>query len=207
MQLFIRNSVKLKVCITTLFLFALIITLSCKKESIKDYYVPDSVRAYVSFKAGSYWIYKDDSTGTEDSIWVTHLESTWKARLNSNDEVIGNDERISCKININNSGLSGEYGAFQTGVGFRLFDWGFGFDFNENFHDWNNTLFYRDIVFVDTLRYNNVLNFIASDTSTNETFNYIDIYLSSNIGIVKWVILYNDSHSRRQHLVRYYLAQ
>ena len=57
MQLFIQNSIKLNFYNGALLLFVIMTnTLSCKKEPIPEYYVTDSVRAYVSFKAGSYWI-------------------------------------------------------------------------------------------------------------------------------------------------------
>ena len=206
MQLFIRNNIKLKFCIAALFLFVIVNTLSCKKEPIPDYYMADSVRAYVSFKPGSYWIYKDDSTGTEDSIWVTKLKSKWEARVISY-EVIANDERITCKINIINSNLSGDFTSLKTGVGYNFYDWGLGFDFNERFQDWNNNLFYRDSVLIDSLRYDHVLNFVAGGTPIYETFNYVNVYFKSKIGILKWVVRYNDGHYRRQHLVRYFLAQ
>ena len=203
MQLFIRNNIKLKFCIAALFLFVIVNTLSCKKEPIPDYYMADSVRAYVSFKPGSYWIYKDDSTGTEDSIWVTSLKSKWEARVIS-DEVVANDERLSCKININDSTLSGEFSALQTAAGYRLYDWVLGFDLDEKSQYWNNILFYKDSVFVDSLRYDHVLNYFVAFTPIE---TYRCVYFKPKIGILKWVVRYNDGHYRRQHLVRYFLAQ
>lgn len=206
MQSFIRNSIRLKLSIATFFLFIIVNFLSCKKEPFPDYYVADSVRAYVSFKPGTYWIYKDDSTGNEDSIWVTSLKSTWKARLNSVDEVVGNDELITCKVNINDSNLIGEFNSLKTGVGYSLYDWKFGFNFRENSSTWNNTLSYQDSIFIDSIKYDHVLNFVVGFIPDYENYNHIDVHFKSNLGFLKWTIVYNSGHIRRQHLVRYYLA-
>ena len=42
--------------------------LSCKKN--KDYPVPEEMKQYFVFQKGSYWIYKNDSTGEIDSTYV-----------------------------------------------------------------------------------------------------------------------------------------
>ncbi|MGA3013973.1 MAG: hypothetical protein ABSD71_08055 [Bacteroidales bacterium] len=52
-----------------LYLFCFItLCVSCKK--VPYYAVSDSEKAYFAFQKGSYWIYKDDSTGVVDSTYV-----------------------------------------------------------------------------------------------------------------------------------------
>jgi hypothetical protein len=47
--------------------------LSCKKD--KDYPVPEEMKQYFVFQKGSYWIYKNDSTGELDSTYVNYFTS------------------------------------------------------------------------------------------------------------------------------------
>jgi hypothetical protein len=49
--------------------------MSCKKKNDVDtYYIPDILREYTVFKEGSYWIYKNEVTGTLDSCFITGYE-------------------------------------------------------------------------------------------------------------------------------------
>ena len=55
-----------------LYIFGIIvisISVSCKKTTY--YGISDFVKEYFSYKQGSYWIYKNDSTGEIDSTFVS----------------------------------------------------------------------------------------------------------------------------------------
>jgi hypothetical protein len=60
------------------FFIAIIILLfivSCKKE--KNYNISDTMKEYFAYKQGSYWIYKNDSTGSLDSAYVDYYADVY----------------------------------------------------------------------------------------------------------------------------------
>jgi hypothetical protein len=207
MQLYIRNKIGLKFVIISAGLIAILISSNCKKEELPTYYVPDSVRAYVSFKEGSYWIYKDDSTGIEDSVWVTKFISKLDPTVNSKGKINGNEEVITCSLSISNSNLTGSFGARQSAVSYYLYDWSFSLVFYKNSSSWNTTTFYRDSIIIDSLEVDHVLNFTLNDNSIILPYVSMNMYIKSSIGFLKWNMIYSDGKKRQQHLIRYHINQ
>jgi hypothetical protein len=56
--------------------FLVILLLSCKK--VPSYGISDGMKEYFSYKQGSYWIYKNDSTGTIDSAYVKSYQDDYQ---------------------------------------------------------------------------------------------------------------------------------
>jgi len=53
-----------------LLLFSLSIT-ECKKKQVVTEYIPGELKEYALFQPGSFWIYKNENTGTFDSTYIS----------------------------------------------------------------------------------------------------------------------------------------
>jgi hypothetical protein len=67
--------VKINIPFFSIAIFLLVFFFSgCKKnDSYTTYDIPPLLKEYMSFKEGSYWIYKNEVTGTLDSCYVTGM--------------------------------------------------------------------------------------------------------------------------------------
>ena len=72
--------------------FFLILLISCKK--VPTYGISDGMKEYFSFKPGSYWIYKNDSTGAIDSTYVKSYQDEF-IEYKDYDKVIMNSEHLA----------------------------------------------------------------------------------------------------------------
>ena len=190
--------------IKILFLILIYCLTGCKKDP-KYNYASDEVRDFIAFQPGSYWIYRDDSTNTEDSVWASSLHSIWKPD-DYGDELFYN-EKIVCYIRINNLPDSNYFAAFKTYIDYSLFDWSCGLPLNQNDPSYGNSIFKIDSLLVDTNLFYNVYNINDSITSSFHPYTHIDINLVSKIGILKWNVLYNDGHRQQKTLIRYNIIQ
>jgi hypothetical protein len=70
-----------------LLMLVLISIASCHKNEKTVIYFPDDLKPYALFKMGSYWIYKNDKTGVEDSTFLLSspsLDFTSSSETSSN---------------------------------------------------------------------------------------------------------------------------
>jgi len=58
----------------------LVLLAACKKE-LTFYGISDEMKEYFVFQKGSYWIYKDDSTGVIDSTYIKSIYSSGDDRV------------------------------------------------------------------------------------------------------------------------------
>ena len=179
--------------------------LSCCKKDPKYNYASDEVRDFIAFQPGSYWIYRDDSTNSEDSVWASSVHSRWMPD-DSGDELFYN-EQVICYVRINNSPDSNYFGAFQNAFGYALYDWSCGLSLNPNDPSYGNSIFKIDSLLVDTNLFYNVYNINDSITWSLHTYTHIDINIVSKIGLLKWNVLYKDGHTQQKTLIRYNTIQ
>lgn len=55
-------------------LFLLLLASACHKNQ-DEYYIPDEFKNWGCFKPGTYWIYLNDKTGTQDCTWVKEFQT------------------------------------------------------------------------------------------------------------------------------------
>lgn len=65
--------------------FLIVLYMGCKKEEHKTYYLPEPMKEYICFDAGSYWVFQDSLTGNSDSVNLT--ESTIKMLQDQSSDV------------------------------------------------------------------------------------------------------------------------
>jgi hypothetical protein len=58
----------------------------CKKK-VPTYYISETTKGYFSFQKGSYWIYKNDSTGNIDSANVKYFSDFFYGVYNENHDI------------------------------------------------------------------------------------------------------------------------
>lgn len=52
---------------------AILVFTGCKKDAEKDYYIPEAFKPWVIYKPGSYWIYLNEKTGSQDCTYVKSI--------------------------------------------------------------------------------------------------------------------------------------
>jgi hypothetical protein len=69
----------MKSSVLLFFVFATFLLDSCKKTERTEYPFPDDLKPYCMFKKGSYWIYRNDLTGAEDSSYLYSTATIYPA--------------------------------------------------------------------------------------------------------------------------------
>ena len=207
-------------------LIILLLTLTnCKKT--KTYTISQMMKDYFAFQKGSYWIYKNDSTGTLDSTYVNSYSHVYK------DETYENVQRefismsyVSSFLCFSTIGYVSCQGPDYYGVSSFLYlpqgeiqgglDVAFYAGWPENTKVIPNCItggifYYKAIPseMINNIEYKDILysDLQAADTSpTNQNFALKRIYFAKNIGIIKFYEMtrtYNKSFS----LLKYKVSQ
>jgi hypothetical protein len=216
----------MKGIITSIFLISFIICISsCKKLPRQYYYLTPNAKDYVAFQKGSYWIFQNDSTLIQDSIYVDFLINGFD-NFEADGQVYRSEEHISCNTRSNTD--SSFKGLMQlqardesTALGsyvYRFFNvknpwWiniesiessgvGITADVNSGTTTLVNT--YGQIN-LNSKIYSTVSEFntrsLIQDT-TGQTVTSINVFVAKGIGVIKWAIQYQDSSSRTFSLLR-----
>jgi len=174
-------------------------------KKLDTIYITSIMKKYSVFKPGSYWIYKNEISGSIDSNFITSTRSSYdKIKSDTVIESFTSYHRgdfiqnLTCEANQCWLMTSGSY----TGP----------FLINDNFHDnfidsLNDYQIFKNVKMFDTLiingkTYLNVLNTQYSDYSFN-LFEYeLTFYLGESIGIIKYREKTNG-HDSTWSLLRY----
>ena len=221
---------KLKYFVICLFSISLLIFASCKK--VTNYAISDSMKEYFDYHKGSYWIYKNDSTGLLDSTYVRSYNHTYGNRYNDDKQIT--EEAI--EFDYRSGFLSRSYMAYiacggpnyytiaseiftspsdteRSGdvVAYNL-NWPVGTKIIPGCS--KDAIFYYQTKPSDTInnvRYYNVIytDIITIDSSlTNPNLYIRKIYFAKNIGIIKYYEFYPYFKINRSFtMVRYKAIQ
>jgi len=182
-----------------LFLLALI---SCK--SVTNYPISDTMKQYFDYHMGSYWIYKNDSTGDLDSTYVRSYNHTYGNQYNDDKHIT--EEAI--EFDYHSSFLSQSYIAYVACGGPNYYtlsgngEGGLVFSPNwpENtqvFPDcYHGAIFLSKTYSMDTIGnipYQNVIYAelrTIDSSSTNPYRSVTKVYFAKHIGIIKYYAFY-----------------
>ena len=200
---------------------------SCKK--VTNYGISDGMKEYFAYKAGSYWIYKNDSTGLIDSSSITSYTHVY-----DNTELTG-IKRELISMNFNSNFLSLTFICYVscggpdyytvsskllTGSGQIVSGEGVAYDPHWAANTkiipdcWTGLIFsYKTFPTdtIDNIPYQNVIysELRSIDSSSTNPLLYIrKIYFAKHIGIIKYYELYPYYHVNRSYkLLRYKVVQ
>jgi hypothetical protein len=200
-------------------LIFIILATSCKKK-LNTNYISDGLKEWVAFKPGSYWIYKNDSTGELDSAYCGANYS----QIRGGDQEGGYFQDITLKIN--SKFIDSYFLTFLCApISFRDYKEMFFMNlikngnqvlpmlaFNSNFpynkeeilcHSQTTRFIvsYKDSVIINGLKYFNVL--YNREWSIKDSTNVVEMYITKNIGLIKLT----DSIKTHWSLLRYHVVQ
>jgi hypothetical protein len=181
----------------------LLTPIACKKK-LSTYAISDNLKSWVAFQPGSYWIYKNDSTGVLDSTFMKYPTNYYTVG-----DQYGDADYQQIEQYFNSKILDSFFFTFTCSpysfndyndrfIIFFKTTWGgeasyLAIDphvpYNEqvNACHQQNSLYIKD--HYDSLQINNVMYYdvtYAKDWSTNPTIKYnSEIYLGKNIGLIR----------------------
>jgi hypothetical protein len=159
----------------------------------------------VNFNNGTYWIYRNDSTSIEDSLYVTYQSSTYLTYENG--EGIQNYEKYFSIVEARIDSSPMQIAAENMDVIYSLFGGNFSSKCNENTLIDDPT--HRNILSISDIPINGDTIHNVYEIENNfygwPQVNYyrITAFVSPEIGIIRWKAFYNDSTSKSYTLVRY----
>ena len=200
---------------------------SCKK--VTNYTISDSMKQYFEYQTGSYWIYKNDSTGLIDSTYIRSSSHTYGNKYST-----GITEE-SIAIKFKSTFLAMSYVSYIACDGPNYYTVTGIMDPTQADYEANGvvafcpnwppntkiipgcstygTFLYKTKTAdtIDNVPYKNVIysEFKSTDTSSTNTFLYIrKIYFAKNIGIIKYYEFYPYFKINRSFtMVRYKAIQ
>jgi hypothetical protein len=209
----------------------IIIISSCKKAPY--YPVSDEMKEWFSFQKGSYWIYKDDSTGTLDSAYVTanndfiydyqdYSKTTWQAEwviTDFNSKFLYNFKIQYVNCEGSNFFTVGSHlqnlppGQTEDGGDLGYFP---GWPSNTKIipNCWKGDVFFYRNILADTINnisYSNLLyaeNQRVDSALTNPYYYLRKMYFVKHVGIVKYYEVSKQFNIKRSYsLLRYKVYQ
>ena len=213
----------IKRLIIPLALLIILFSGSCKK--VPFYGISDGMKEYFSYKPGSYWIYKNDSTGSFDSTYVySYHDYNFKNTQGINIELLNINfkSQFLAEFDIYYVSCQGPDYFVVGHVDPTLPPGGGGLAF---YPGWpSNTkvvpncgpgdIFFYKTLTKDTINnniYNNVLytELQSTDSSSTSEYYYIrKLHFEKNIGIVKYFEIDRYNNIRNAYsLVRYKVIQ
>jgi hypothetical protein len=223
----------MKVPIKIFLIFAVVIFASCKKET-PYYKISDDMKQYFVYQKGSYWVYRNDSTGDTDSSYIDKYTLSRQGVGDNDGNHLYSFDLITLYFKskfLNNF----QIGYYCSGPNCLTIDGKF-IDSNDTlllntgpiayFADWEpnlkiysqqclrNCVFTFSVIPKDTVDNNKYFNIIYSkmisidSTENNPNFYFREIYFAENIGIIKYVEIKKYYNIQRSwSLIRYNVIQ
>jgi hypothetical protein len=182
----------------------------CKKDSV-EYHLSDLAKSLSGFKGGSYWIYQNDSTIGEDSLFVKSL-SIDNDPHEKNGDIDYTTEKFTC--NIISTLFPQMAGSYQS-IARHSYDGP-----EENYFSngkwmayWltttsqvtcgpTSTIIYHQNFQLNGLSYSNVTEIIEEVHLVNDYIPVVNFYIVPDIGVIKWNIQYKDGRTDKWSLLR-----
>jgi hypothetical protein len=175
---------------------ALVLGAGCNKKEETRYYVPEYLKQYALFKEGSYWIYKNEITGDNDSNYITIPPLVKYTQYYSYDPICQ-----TCETKYEGNPLRGSFltnndcdFSFSITGGYCLLNRSFnaGFVFKLDQYDTYKELMIFDSLQINGNNYRDVLNTQYIYTTNNNDSTILTFYLVKGIGLVKFNQRIND---------------
>jgi hypothetical protein len=199
----------------------------CKKESTKNYYLASNAKQFGAFQKGSYWIVQNDSSLIQDSIYVDFLMRGLDNR-EADGNVVESDEYLDCHLKSRlDSNLQIKIYILATSELSAHCNYSFLYNHRakpmwEIFTDYNEapnggeltpTPYYGTELInkygqfnLNNASYYSVSQFKASHSiavaSSGLDIKNVSVYVARNIGLIKWIIQYQDTSSENWSLIR-----
>jgi hypothetical protein len=183
------------------------ISISCKKNDHETLLINSFGKGFINFKPGTYWIYNNDSTNIEDSIYVTdYFEEFF-------DHISGDGQRWQYLNLIFTSSLQDTGGITIDPVHlyYEIFNIFISPRYNES-----TLLGYNDLSYMTGISdrqingnsFTHVYDFIQKyPQNDSSSINRSRSLISRDYGILQCQIFYNDCTSTTKSLVRYSIVR
>ena len=177
-----------------------ILLMSCKKET-EYYYLNEDEKKFGGFQSGSYWIYQDDSTFQQDSIYCISYNKHFENRIDDG-QIVESDEyydsqlksTIDSTANLRISIKAYSQTSASYSYVFRFWSLGFGYSSTDNqVHSGRpNDQFVLNRYDQLTVNGNNYQD-VTELQATSVTSPYKSVLIAPDFGVIKWFIKSNDS--------------
>jgi hypothetical protein len=218
--------INLKYLIVYIISILIFIVMGCKKEYI--YTISDSMKQYFAYRQGSYWIYKNDSTGLLDSTYVTSYYHNPEYNFGNGIKFEVIDFRIHgaflSESTIQYIECTAKESLMETSnidtldhfysEHYYIYDPSLLLNIkNTNKCVYNSYILYKAIAHenINNTIYNNIVSIkIQSNdsSSTNSDYYQREIYFAKNIGIIRYFEINRIENIHRSYsLLRYKVIQ
>ncbi len=191
----------------------------CKKENDK-YYLTSREKFYASFKEGSYWIFQNDSTLIQDSLYIASIQSGFEGLQSSG----VSKEHISCFLKSSvDPNLEIVYSLQAEGKNSSVCYWGVVYCCDTTKTSWSVSANITEEKTSDRLSGNQLINTYDQNTINGNTFYSVYELMTSNVqgynssfnitkanafvmkyvGFLKWNIRHANNSSESWSLLRY----
>jgi hypothetical protein len=193
------------------------------------YYVSASAKQFGCFKPGSYWIFKNDSTGTEDSVYVLSLvqDTTF---VQNNGDVVEAKEYYNCNIrSSSDTGFKETIIVVAQSNDKMTFTYKLEYPLTSSQASWRVDVYEINEsgqLFPNTISGTTLITSYGTLTLNDSTFSNVSQFKSTNVirqpsngpqqtdrqlyitkgtGIVKWYTKYSDESTESWSVTRYHV--
>jgi len=194
---------------------------SCRKHD-ETYYLTDNQKRYANFQKGSYWIYMNDSTLMEDSVYLIKTDGGFSGQQYDGDVIsyqgIGCSSKSLVDTNLtigigvgalkNNKAhcsYSFDYCCDSTRTTWYVTTDFFETKYGDYFGRESAQLKWYQYFFLNGRNYTSVveIRFLGYHPNLDSG----TVFIAKDIGILKWQAQFKDSSSESWSLLRYHVVQ